>query len=119
MRKLNENQIIFILKNFFNIDDISGDSRHTQVARRLLEKGSCIVPGENQLWRGGIGNFIQTKPAVDSVDCTLYIFDIDAFLNSKWYKEHAIIHLKNIETKMMSIQKEYDEIMILSNPYLP
>lgn len=117
MRKLTENQITFILKNFFCIDDTQ-NSIYTRIARKLLETGSCIVAGEIKLWKGGVGNFISTEPAEGSVDCTLYLFDLKALLNSEWYKQQASLHLNMLETKMMGIQKEYDEIMMLSNTSL-
>lgn len=110
MKKLTENQKNFILKYFFENEKYAG---WRNIASELLENGSCIVAETGCIWHGGVGNFIKTKPAEGAIDCTLYTFDLDEFLSSKWYKKISIIYISELAQKKREAELEYDEISSL------
>lgn len=121
MAQLTENQKEFILKRFFENEIFAG---WKNVATKLLENGFCIVAGNECIWRGNIGNFIDTEPSQLAVDCLEYRFDLDEFLKSKWFKEiknEQIIVLNSnrsvLETEYKAnknkLNKQFTEIQLL------
>lgn len=103
MRKLTENQKNFIADIFFKVGH--KNNNHKQIAYKLLEQGSCYVGGYNPIWRGGIGNFIETERVDNAVDCLLYKFDIDNFLSSLFYKENHVFYI----AKLLGVKNELDQ----------
>ena len=87
MRQLTDNQFIFLLKLFEN-----NNAGWKSIATRLIKNGFCIVAGNNDIWVGGIGNFIKTNENDNFIDCLEYTFNLEEFLNSAWYKENAEIY---------------------------
>ena len=108
MKTLTENQMNFILENFFKKEEVPG---WKNIATKLLNTGSCIVAGDKCVWIGGIGNFIETKEAENAVGCLLYEFDLDYFLTSHWYKEIANQYISTLYDKKREIVAEYDDII--------
>lgn len=53
-KKLNKTQKEYL--SFFENDKYNG---WENIAKALIEKGSCIVAGDKPIWQGGIGNFIK------------------------------------------------------------
>ena len=82
-KKLTVNQKNFLLDKFFENNSYAG---WRNIATKLIEDGQCIVQGSNCIWFGGIGNFIKTSTAKDAVDCLLYEFDLEYFMDSELYK---------------------------------
>lgn len=108
----------FILNHFFKDERYSG---WYNIGKLLLENGECVVAGDKCIWHGGIGNFIKVREADKQyVNCSLYKFDLEEFLNSEWYKEVSSIHLSNLlddinelKDKLHSKYKEHEEISAL------
>lgn len=114
MKKLTNYQKEFILEHFFKSMAFLG---WKNIASELLDNGTCIVAGSICIWHGGIGNFIETEKAENSVGCLLYKFDLDVFLSSEWYKEirdEFITGLLNekeeIKSQLSELESEYKEI---------
>ena len=57
------------------------------IANALIDKGECIVAGEDCIWRGGIGNFIETEKTEGLIGCLKYKFDLEYFKKSSWFEE--------------------------------
>ena len=79
MNLLTENQKKFLL-TFFKDETYPG---WDNIANALLDTGGCIVAGKECIWKGGIGNFIKTSEAKNTVGCLLYKFDLSYFLSSE------------------------------------
>ena len=107
MRNLTDYQKEFLLDKFFRNEKFTG---WKSIATKLLEKGHCIVPANECIWVGGIGNFIKTEVAKDAVDCTLYKFDLEYFLTSEWYKEIRNSYAAILSSKKREIDQECEEI---------
>jgi len=110
MKKLSDQQMSFIMENFFNFHDDKYPGRKA-IAFSLLQTGQCTVAGTDCIWKGGIGNFISTKPAENAVECSLYTFHMDEFLGSSWFREAQDRYLAELSLKMTRLGKEYDEII--------
>ena len=110
MRILTDTQKNFILNTFFKTYDYPG---WANIANRLLENGEVIVPGDKSIWSGGIGNFIKTEKTDKAIDCILYKFDLELFLESKWYNEEKSLHLNQLLDKKDFLQIEIDSITLL------
>jgi hypothetical protein len=80
--KLTESQIKFILSTFFILDKYPGSK---SIGENLINTGSCIVAGNECIWKGGVGNFIQTKQNPNTIGCLEYKFDLCSFLESNWF----------------------------------
>lgn len=83
-----------------------------EVGKALLENGSCIVAGnENIFCLGGVGNFIIASEIEGAVGCVNYTMDVDGFLKSEVFKEHlqSIIIIKS--NKIVELQKERNELL--------
>lgn len=106
-RKLTEYQKEFILNKFFKSLPVPG---WINIARKLLDTGKCIVPGDRCIWIGGIGNYISTKEAENAIDCLLYELDLDLFLSSDWFKEYKIDYEKDLLERRSKIEEEYLDI---------
>jgi len=89
MKDLTEIQLDFLYRMFHH--DKYPDWK--RIADKLIKTGKCIVGGDKCIWQGGIGNFITTEPAEDTVGCLLYTFDLKGFAKSETFKlniEHQI-----------------------------
>mgnify|MGYP003335996484 CR=1 FL=1 len=102
---MHELQKQFILTRFF-ANDMPG---WRTIGTKLIENGRCIVAGTERIWKGGIGNFIEVKPAEGTFECSLYTFDLKSFLKSELYKEEAKAY-KEYAKNAFNIAKENYEI---------
>jgi hypothetical protein len=107
MRKLTENQKKFLRKQFF---EISGYENWVTIANNLLDNGSCIVAGSECIWKGGIGNFINTKPVENAVGCLLYEFKLETFLSSNWYVNSRNNYVSNLTDTIKQKQSELEDV---------
>jgi len=108
MKKLTENQKLFLLKYFFKNEKYAG---WKNIAIQLLEKGKCVTAGRECIWTGGIGNFIKiSDPGSEYIDCVLYTFDLNYFLSSSWYKEIKELYLYKLLEDTEKIKKELENI---------
>ena len=101
--KLTENQKEFLLK-FFHDKKFAG---WKNIAESLLETGSCIVAGDECIWKGGIGNFIDTKSAPNLIGCSEYTFDVKNFMTSEWYKESLTTYKIETSIKLNELEESY------------
>lgn len=84
MRELTQIQINFLLEYFFKLEEYAG---WKSIAEGLLSTGYCFVAGDSCIWKGGVGNFIETSVAENTFGCLKYEFDLEQFLSSAHYKE--------------------------------
>ena len=106
--ELKPTQKEFILEKFFKNESVPG---WRGIAEKLLDKGKCIVAGEDCVWRGGIGNFISTQPVKDAYKCSEYTLNVEAFMNSAWYTEHAFEFQNKAKEEFLKQKEKYEEIM--------
>jgi hypothetical protein len=106
MKTLTENQINFLLEYFFT----EPHPGCKNIAIELINKGTCVVAGDNCIWCGGIGNFIKTKKADNAVGCLLYQFDLDYFLSSEWFKSIHNGYIAMLSDKKREIESQYEDI---------
>ena len=104
---MTEYQKNFLLDCFFKNEEYAG---WKNIALTLLEKGQCVVAGENCIWTGGIGNFIKTEETEDFIGCIKYVFDLKSFLRSEWYKEISEEYTTSLAVEKASLDQEYAEI---------
>jgi hypothetical protein len=107
MKPLTDYQKRFILDYFFKNENYAG---WANIADKLLETGQCIVAGEERIWKGGVGNFIDVVAHDGSVGCSLYVFRRDDFLSSVWFKEVKSFILSEFHVKRDTIHIEITEI---------
>jgi|SRR6187402_854634 len=107
---LTSNQLTFLLEYFFKNESYAG---WRSIATKLLDNGNCIVAGKDCIWKGGVGNFIKTKEAEDLIDCCEYIFDLEYFLSSEWFKEIHSEYTSELAKEIRSIEYKYHEIIKL------
>ena len=105
MKPLTPAQKEFLL-TFFEDKKFAG---WKNIANSLLDTGSCIVAGEECIWRGGIGNFIKVTPtpAPNFVGCSEYTFNVESFMDSAWYKEKLNFHKEDSQTALEELEKNY------------
>lgn len=112
MRKLTDNQKEFLVEYFFKHEGYAG---WREIAITLLEQGTCIVAGNKRIRSGGIGNFINIRPAINAVDCSEYTFDLDLFLSSQWYKDIAGKVIANLTNDLKEQTERLTDITNLNN----
>lgn len=107
---MTEHQKKFLLDTFFKNERYPG---WIGIATDLLEKGECLVSGEECIWQGGIGNFIKVidpPPAYfHGGGCVLYQFD-RTFFDSEWCQEAARNYLLILEKKKAELEQELQAI---------
>jgi hypothetical protein len=97
--KLNKIQKDWILEAFFENYGYPG---WKNIANKLIESGSCITTSQaTNIWHGGIGNFINTKDFEEGEGVVEMTFDLDTFLNSKYFLEcyNSKLNAVNLELK--------------------
>lgn len=110
MKVLSKYQTEFLLQHFFKDEKFAG---WREIANKLLETGECIVAGSACIWYGGIGNFIETKPAEGAINCLLYKFDLDNFLTSALYESIKKERIAEVTQRKAEVIKEYHELLKL------
>lgn len=116
--KLTQFQREFILEKFFNIKSYFRNGQPVgwkRIAESLINDKKCIVAGDDKIWIGGIGNFIQTKKAENTFGCLEYSFDVDEFLKSEWAKQIFKDELKSVTTKISDLEYEKFDLLELIN----
>jgi hypothetical protein len=111
MKQLSKIQKDFIIEKFFKNEKFAGAKN---VAEKLLEKGECIVAGEDCIWRGGIGNYIKTTKADNAFGCLKYTFNIELFLSSDWFKSYVENEKQNLHLVIKELEQKYAEISELN-----
>ena len=111
MKQLTKIQKDFIVEMFFKNEKFAVAKN---VAEKLLEKGECIVAGEDCIWRGGIGNFIKTTKADDVFGCLKYSFNLEQFLSSDFFKLYAEKEKENLHLVIKASEQKYAEISELN-----
>lgn len=106
MRKLNETQKEFILETFF-VESCAG---WKTIGTDLIENGECIVAGTTRIWIGGVGNFITIEPAIGTVGCSLYKFDLESFLSSDSFKETVELKYQDLSMELNETTKVINDI---------
>lgn len=96
MSNLTKNQKDFLLNVFFKNEKYAG---WRSIAESLVTNGKCLAAGSRSIWRGGVGNFIETKQSDEAIGCVNYTFDLDTFLTSKYFKEVVSHHVLDLDEK--------------------
>lgn len=107
-RQLTENQIEFIVTNYFG-------KEHIPIADKLVRTGKCIVYHHERIWRGGVGNYINVVKSEEGPNLYLYTFDFDVFLSSPHQKlimENTMSYLikqkEDLDLRINEIQSIFD-----------
>jgi hypothetical protein len=111
MKQLTKTQKDFLIEKFFKNEKFAGAKN---VAEKLLEKGECIVAGEECIWRGGIGNFIKTTKADDVFGCLKYSFNLEYFMTSEFFKNIVDREKKDLCLSIKAMEQKYAEISELN-----
>lgn len=118
MTTLTNYQKDFLLQYFFKDERYAG---WYNIAYALITNGECIVAGDECIWKGGIGNFIECIPHPDAYKCSIYKFDLYSFLKSNWYIEtrNEVLKkytedIKEIEVKLADANKAHLDICNLN-----
>lgn len=98
----------FLLSVFFENEKYPG---WFGIADTLIDKGECIVAGTECIWKGGIGNFIKCEPYADAFGCSIYKFNIDDFMTSKWFKEQKELYLAELTQEMEVVYNKYKNLL--------
>ncbi len=109
--KLDKIQRDFLLETFFKDENFA---RWKDIAEELIDKGECVVAGEDSPWMGGIGTFITTKPTPDNyVGCCILTFDLEKFVNPdcSFFMEKHGIYIKQILAKKADIDTEVNSLL--------
>lgn len=110
---LTKNQEEFFLDKFFH----SAYPKSNEVALKLIRTGKCIVPSNTQIFEGGICNFIKVKSAENSIDCLLYILDMNDLMSLKFYKEIHEDYLFKLSAEIFKLGKAFEEVYNLSETH--
>lgn len=108
-RKLTYRQKEFLLENFFSVASKEFPGWQS-TALALLDKGQAIVAGNECIWQGGIGNFIETKRAEFFIDCLEYKFDLESFLKSGFFKKTKKTAVYKLTKKIKKFELEINEL---------
>jgi hypothetical protein len=84
--KLSEHQIDFILDMFFKSYETQYNGA-MNIGRGLLTTGTATVAGNEPIFKGGIGNFIETSKAEGLYHCLEYKIDLESFISSHFFRE--------------------------------
>ena len=98
----------YIIRRFFySPNNLPGISR---IGEKLLADGKVIVAGPTNVFNGfEVNEFIKTSPAPDTIDCLLYEFDLEGFLESDVFFNHLNDAYDSNEYQM-DIETVEDEI---------
>tara|TARA_R110000772_G_C13220533_1_gene431792 strand:+ start:462 stop:794 length:333 start_codon:yes stop_codon:yes gene_type:complete len=110
MRKLSEDLTKTLVAYFFQ-DGASVMSE--AIGRELLEEGSCVVAGDECIYRGAIGNFINTKKSKAHIGCLEYKFDLESFLKSEYFKPYKESWIKIGEDTIEKAKLKLEELTSL------
>lgn len=107
--KLDKIQKEWILEAFFRNDHYAG---WKNIATKLIENGICIVTKQAaNIWYGGIGNFINQKDFVGGEDVIEMTFDLQTFLESKYFLECYNAKLNAVKKELERQEKITDSIL--------
>lgn len=107
MKTITNIQKEFLLEYFFKNEKYAG---WRNIAIKLIEGGECIVAGDECIWRGGVGNFINVVSADNLFNCSKYSFDLEYFLTSNWFKEIHNQYISILSAEKRDIEQRYEEI---------
>lgn len=112
--RLTENQEKTVLEYFSHnlVDGVSLVSA-LRIGQTLIEKGKCLVAGDECIWRGGIGNFVICNKAEDAVGVLEYTFDLGTFLSSVWFRENTQHAIDGLNGKLKVMTLELNELVEL------
>jgi len=108
--ELSNAQYEVILHCFRDPDVVSKYPGWHNIAKKLIETGKCITPGDKCIWSSGIGNFIETVEAKDAVDCIQYKFDLHEFMTTEFFKNKYFSMLYKQEEVYLEEKKKYEEL---------
>jgi hypothetical protein len=109
MKKLNEEQVNFLVETFFKPSkekEITIDWRKMSIL--LVKEGRCIIPSDKIVWFGGIANFLNFKEADSLIGCIEVNFDVDEFCSKEniFFYEVYQRKLEELSEKIHQLEKE-------------
>lgn len=108
---MTENQIQFLLDNFFKFNTKSAGWE--SISRKLLKNSTCIVAGLENPWKGGIGNFIADQPTPGAYNCTTLTFNKAEFFKSFIFKEELARVTARYQDELFLLNIKTQEILSL------
>jgi len=103
---LNQHSKEFILQ-FFENKNYAG---WKNIADILIQKGKCTVAGNECIWKGGIGNFINTSPTPNAFNCLDYTFNLKEFTKSRLFQDTLELIITDVEKEKNAIQNKLDHL---------
>ena len=103
-------QLEWLLFTFFKRDEFRG---WRGIAEKLITTGSCITTKQGgDIWTGGIGNFISSKPYLGGVDLIELTFNLKEFAskNNAYFLDCYNYKLKQDKRELEEIQIKIDSI---------
>jgi len=109
---MTENQIQFLLDNFFSHNQLCDFSGWKKIATKLIKDGKCIVPGDGHLWGTGVGNYIQREYAPGAVGCSLLKFDVKAFAapDNAFFVNALEQEIENTQAYLETVERRLKEL---------
>lgn len=107
VNNLTDNQINFLLNYFFVNDKFAG---WKNIATKLIKDGKCIVAGDECIWKGGVGNFIEVKETEEAVGCVQYIFSLQYFLSSNFYIDFRNSYLEELKEELKALTTNIEDL---------
>lgn len=104
-----ENQLNLILRFFQSNKNVDWK----KIATKLITDGKCVVAGKEPIWLGGVGNFIKTYFDEQYIDCLVYEFDVNNFMESEMFREAINHYITELQTQKDEINTLYEEITSL------
>ena len=95
------------MNTFFLNEDYSG---WANIARKLIETGSCITT-EN-IWTGGIGNFIDCESCPEGINVVKLTFDVKAFCSKEnlFFMDAYNYHMEKLKGRLEEVKYTYYEM---------
>lgn len=106
---MNENQKNWLLETFFKNEKFAG---WRNIAEKLIDTGSCVTTKQGEdIWKGGIGNFIGSRDYDGGVDLIILTFELDNFCSrhNAFFMEYHNAHIEElVEESRKADNKLYD-----------
>ena len=105
---ISNGKLNFILESFFKNEKHAG---WKNIAEELILNGKCITTIEgSRLFGSGLSHFMTSKPSEQFLNCFEVTFDLDSFLQSKFYIDVKDEYIKKRFLEQLEINREIFEI---------
>ena len=110
--KLTTIQKEFILDRFFRFNHENSAEWKT-IAEKLIDGKEPIVAGEECIWSGGIGNFIDTEKIDEAYGCLKYKFNAGKFLDSPFFRDELKNEYIKKKEEYLNAKEVFEDLHVL------